>query len=85
MSAPSPCNVMQTPQRKFAGAKVQQNFEMCKYLRDFFPDNPENPERCANLEADPVVRISPKCTMRDDGARRGEIAPRVRPEGTEGR
>ncbi len=30
MSAPSPCNVMQTPQREFAGAKVQQKNDMCK-------------------------------------------------------
>ena len=30
MSAPSPCNVTQTPQREFAGAKVQQKNDMCK-------------------------------------------------------
>ena len=30
MSAPSPCNVTQTAQREFAGAKVQQKNEICK-------------------------------------------------------
>ena len=32
MSAPSPCHVTQTPQREFAGAKLQQIFEIRKYL-----------------------------------------------------
>ena len=30
MSAPSPVISMQTPQREFAGAKVQKNFDVCK-------------------------------------------------------
>ena len=30
MSAPSPCNVTQTPQREFAGAKVRRNFDIRK-------------------------------------------------------
>ena len=30
MSAPSPCNVMQTPQREIAGAKLQKYFDMSK-------------------------------------------------------
>ena len=32
MSAPSPCNVTQTPQREFAGAKVLHYFDICKKL-----------------------------------------------------
>ena len=36
MSAPSPCNVTQTTQREFAGAKVQQKLHICKFFRDFF-------------------------------------------------
>lgn len=32
MSAPSPCNVTQTPQREFANAKVLHFFEICKFL-----------------------------------------------------
>ena len=32
MSAPSPCNVTQTPQREFAGAKVRIIFEICKFF-----------------------------------------------------
>jgi len=35
MSAPSPCNVTQTPQREFAGAKVQIIFGICKYMGIF--------------------------------------------------
>ena len=31
MSAPSPCHVMQIPQREFASAKVQRNFDICKF------------------------------------------------------
>ena len=30
MSAPSPVISMQTPQREFAGAKVQKNSDVCK-------------------------------------------------------
>ena len=30
MSAPSPCSIMQTPQREFAGAKLQQKFDIRK-------------------------------------------------------
>ena len=33
MSAPSPCYVTQTPQREFAGAKLLQKFEICKYIK----------------------------------------------------
>ena len=32
MSAPSPCNVTQTPQREFAGAKVQKKYGLYKKL-----------------------------------------------------
>ncbi len=31
MSAPSSVTSMQTPQREFAGAKVQKNSDICKY------------------------------------------------------
>ena len=31
MSAPSPCNVTQTPQREFAGAKVVKIFDVSKF------------------------------------------------------
>ncbi len=31
MSAPSPCNVTQTPQREFAGAKLQKNIDVGKF------------------------------------------------------
>ena len=31
MSAPSPCNVTQTPQREFAGAKVQKKYGLGKF------------------------------------------------------
>ena len=32
MSAPSPVTSMQTPQREFASAKVQQKNEICKKI-----------------------------------------------------
>ena len=32
MSAPSPCYVTQTPQREFAGAKLQKNIDMNKFF-----------------------------------------------------
>ena len=32
MSAPSPVTSMQTPQREFASAKVQQKNEICKKM-----------------------------------------------------
>lgn len=32
MSAPSPVTSMQTPQREFAGAKVQRIFDICKKI-----------------------------------------------------
>ncbi len=32
MSAPSPVTSMQTPQREFAGAKVQKKSQLCKYF-----------------------------------------------------
>ena len=32
MSAPSPCNVTQTAQREFAGAKLLQKNEICKKI-----------------------------------------------------
>ncbi len=38
MSAPSPCYVTQTPQREFAGAKVQQKNEICKKICTFDAD-----------------------------------------------
>ena len=31
MSAPSPCYVTQTPQREFAGAKLQKNIDVGKF------------------------------------------------------
>lgn len=31
MSAPSPCYVTQTPQREFAGAKLQKNIDIGKF------------------------------------------------------
>ena len=31
MSAPSPCYVTQTPQREFAGAKLQKNIDVDKF------------------------------------------------------
>lgn len=31
MSAPSPCYVTQTPQREFAGAKLQKNIDLGKF------------------------------------------------------
>lgn len=31
MSAPSPCNVTQTPQREFAGAKLRKKIGICKF------------------------------------------------------
>ena len=31
MSAPSPCHVTQTPQREFAGAKVQKKYGLGKF------------------------------------------------------
>ena len=31
MSAPSPCYVTQTPQREFAGAKVQKKYGLGKF------------------------------------------------------
>ena len=31
MSAPSPCNVTQTPQREFAGAKLQKKYGLGKF------------------------------------------------------
>ena len=31
MSGPSPCNVTQTAQREFAGAKVQKNIDVGKF------------------------------------------------------
>ena len=33
MSAPSPCNVTQTAQREFAGAKVQKKYHIRKRTR----------------------------------------------------
>ena len=41
MSAPSPCHVMQTPQREFAGAKVLQKNDIRKYFykKMHTPDN----------------------------------------------
>ena len=35
MSAPSPCSIMQTPKREFAGAKLLLFFDICKMVRDF--------------------------------------------------
>ena len=56
MSAPSPCHVTQTPQREFAGAKVLQNFEICKLiykkgeiLSKRYPGTPESRYTEANL------------------------------------
>ena len=34
MSAPSPCYVTQTPQREFAGAKVQKKYGLGKFWDD---------------------------------------------------
>ena len=50
MSAPSPETSMQTPQREFA---VQRYNKKMTYANKwgFFLDFPEDPERCANLEA----------------------------------
>ena len=50
MSAPSPETSMQTPQREFA---VQNYNKKMTYANKwgFFLDFPEDPERCANLEA----------------------------------
>jgi len=41
MSAPSPCNVTQTPQREFAGAKVLQIFDIRKFICKIY----ENPHK----------------------------------------
>ena len=56
MSAPSPCNVTQTPQREFASAKVQQNFDICKFIykkgeisSKRYPGTPESRHPDANL------------------------------------
>ena len=38
MSAPSPCNVRQTPQREFAGAKLQKIFDIYKKICTFNAD-----------------------------------------------
>ncbi len=46
MSAPSPCHVTQTPQREFAGAKVLQNFEICKFIYKIYT----NPHKIAEKE-----------------------------------
>ena len=38
MSAPSPVTSMQTPQREFASAKVQQKFEIRKFYGENLAD-----------------------------------------------
>ncbi len=38
MSAPSPCNVTQTPQREFAGAKVRKKNDINKKICTFDAD-----------------------------------------------
>ena len=43
MSAPSPCYVTQTPQREFAGAKLQKKM---RYANKFVKLKQKRPQKC---------------------------------------